>query len=39
MYAKWRHVGVSQVELIPQKNNVYTTSIQIDKYETELEHN
>ena len=25
MHAKWRHTGVSQVESIPQKNNVYTT--------------
>ena len=25
MHAKWCHVGASQVESIPQKNNMYTT--------------
>ena len=27
MHAKWRHVGASQVESIPQKNNMYTTGL------------
>ena len=26
MHAKWRHVGASQVESIPQKNTMYTTT-------------